>query len=169
MTEVPVITSDDLTNNSTDATKWAKAFCAYFAIAKKQGIRSTAGMLEIASILDDAEGLMLGWFANAIETGRTAGQKEKDPLEKDLEDALKVIMLLVQRVGGDAVITEADLQFEKGRLVRYENENSLGGFTLHYDGGDVGPVLDFRWYEDEEEEDDDDCGSDDYYDTNGYP
>lgn len=47
---------------STDAAVWAKEFCDRFIISTAEGVEQ------------DAEGLMIGWFANAIERGRTAGE-----------------------------------------------------------------------------------------------
>lgn len=44
--------------NTTDAEKWAEAFMEEFGDHKE----------------DIDEGLMFSWFANAIETGRTAGE-----------------------------------------------------------------------------------------------
>lgn len=47
-----------LSHMGVDAMKWAEQFCARFG----------------TDVTD--EGLMLGWFANAIESGRNAGQKD---------------------------------------------------------------------------------------------
>jgi hypothetical protein len=46
---------------TTDAAVWAKAFTERWGLFTPDGV------------VADAEGLMLSWFANAIETGRTAG------------------------------------------------------------------------------------------------
>jgi hypothetical protein len=51
-------------DQTTDAAAWAKAFCERFGVYTSEGV------------IQDAEGLMLSWFANAIERGRTAGQVE---------------------------------------------------------------------------------------------
>ena len=55
--------------NTTDATVWARHFVELFPAANEE--------------------LMLGWFANAIETGRSAGhvtcQDRADKLEKITE------------------------------------------------------------------------------------
>ena len=45
--------NDLLAHMGTDAEKWAASFCEKFP--------------------EVDQGLMLGWFANAIEAGRTAG------------------------------------------------------------------------------------------------
>lgn len=49
-------------HNTTNARAWAQAFCDRFRITREEG-----------GSVDDPEGLMIGWFANAIETGRAAG------------------------------------------------------------------------------------------------
>lgn len=61
---------DDLPNKSlidvhqtTNARAWAQVFCDRFRIAREEG-----------GWVDDPEALMIGWFANAIETGRMAGR-----------------------------------------------------------------------------------------------
>lgn len=48
----------DLNDMGTDGQKWARAFVDRFG---------------------GDEGLMIGWFANAIETGRTAGMASRGP------------------------------------------------------------------------------------------
>lgn len=45
---------------TTDAQTWAREFMSLFGKRKD----------------DIDEGLMIGWFANAIETGRDAGQRD---------------------------------------------------------------------------------------------
>jgi hypothetical protein len=49
--------------STTDASVWAEEFMAEFGDRKQ----------------DIDEGLMIGWFANAIETGRSQGRKETCP------------------------------------------------------------------------------------------
>lgn len=44
---------------STDAAVWANEFCALFSVYADDG-----------EVVDDALGLMIGWFANAIETAK---------------------------------------------------------------------------------------------------
>ena len=53
-------------HESTDAMRWATAFSGLFSVSLSNGL--PAG--------DDTQGLMLGWFANAIEAGRTAGLRQ---------------------------------------------------------------------------------------------
>lgn len=53
------MTRSELLYATTDAAVWAAEFMAVLA----EGVE-----------ID--EGLMIGWFANAIETGRTAGAKQ---------------------------------------------------------------------------------------------
>lgn len=54
-------------NGNTDAMEWAEEFCAAFVVVGRPGCA-----------VDDSDnvGLMVGWFANAIETGRSAGFRE---------------------------------------------------------------------------------------------
>lgn len=52
----------------TDVRRWAEVFV--------QRVRDMPGLA-----LD--EGAMIGWFANAIETGRTAGRQELCPHPED--------------------------------------------------------------------------------------
>ncbi len=52
----------------TDAEIWAKAFCKRYPVA----LCAIEGK-EGATLGDDFEDTMRGWFANAIETGRDAG------------------------------------------------------------------------------------------------
>lgn len=47
--------------STTDASVWAKEFCALFGIYTPEGV------------VEDGEGLMIGWFANAIETAKRIG------------------------------------------------------------------------------------------------
>lgn len=52
---------------TTDGMVWAEEFCKMFRVRRRWGLVSNA-------MTEDAEvGLMVGWFANAIEVGRTAG------------------------------------------------------------------------------------------------
>lgn len=51
-----------------DAQKWAAEF---MRIAQAGDLIDTRG--------DDTEGWMIGWFANAIEAGRSAGRRETCP------------------------------------------------------------------------------------------
>lgn len=53
-------------HESTDAQRWAVAFAGLFSVNLSNGL--PAG--------DDTQGLMLGWFANAIEAGRSAGLRQ---------------------------------------------------------------------------------------------
>lgn len=53
-------------HDTTDAQKWAKAFCE----------RNP----------DADEGTMIGWFANAIETGRSAGARLVDHLQAEVKE-----------------------------------------------------------------------------------
>jgi hypothetical protein len=53
-------------HESTDAQRWAITFAALFSVKLANGL--PAG--------DDTQGLMLGWFANAIEAGRSAGLRQ---------------------------------------------------------------------------------------------
>lgn len=55
--------------HTTDATKWASAFCERFRIIGGEGA-------DAAYV--DGPGLMLGWFANAIEAGRYAARPSAD-------------------------------------------------------------------------------------------
>jgi hypothetical protein len=50
-------------HSTTDAAVWAQRFCERFSIYTDQGV------------VDDKWGLMVGWFANAIEVGRDAGAR----------------------------------------------------------------------------------------------
>ncbi len=48
---------------TTDAMVWAEEFCRAFSLYDEDGV------------IEDKEGLILGWFANAIEVGREAGRR----------------------------------------------------------------------------------------------
>lgn len=50
-------------HSTTDARVWAREFCRRFAVCADAS----------EPVVDDQEGLMIAWFANAIETGRAAG------------------------------------------------------------------------------------------------
>lgn len=63
--------------NTTDAQLWAQDFMARF------------GGPERCSFID--EGLMIGWFANAIEVGRSQGRKETLDALEALEDEIPEI------------------------------------------------------------------------------
>ena len=52
-------------HSTTDAKVWAEEFCKLFTVIDKNNLT-----------MDDQEGLMIGWFANAIEIGRGAGLSE---------------------------------------------------------------------------------------------
>ena len=52
-------------HSTTDARVWAEEFCKRFALV--------AVGAEPAVMENDAIGIMIGWFANTIEVGRTAG------------------------------------------------------------------------------------------------
>lgn len=51
-------------HGTTNARVWAQEFCDQFRVAREEG-----------DWVEDAEGLMIGWFANAIEIGRDAGTR----------------------------------------------------------------------------------------------
>lgn len=53
---------------TTDAQVWAQEWCKMFSVLPKVG-----GIPAHEIAHEWAEGLMIGWFANAIERGRTAG------------------------------------------------------------------------------------------------
>jgi hypothetical protein len=62
--------------DTTDAMVWAEEFCRIFAGATIMPNERLAEF-EMTPIVD--EGTMVGWFANAIETGRTAGAQAHCP------------------------------------------------------------------------------------------
>lgn len=72
----------------TDASKWTDEFCKLFGIFPKNGEIPSD---EVAA--DWAWGVMVGWFANAIEVGRSAGHEagrnahlsETDDIRQQLE------------------------------------------------------------------------------------
>lgn len=53
----------------TDGREWAREFCKRFRVQQPTPYGGGAQVMGD----DDAEGLMIGWFANAIEAGRSAG------------------------------------------------------------------------------------------------
>lgn len=53
-----------LTYMGTDAMRWAEEFCKLFGVYKVN---------EVEADNSDQIGLMVTWFANAIEAGRDAG------------------------------------------------------------------------------------------------
>lgn len=53
-------------HSTTDAQVWAKRFASLFIVLNREDSLS-----KITG--DELEGLMIGWFANAIEVGRSAG------------------------------------------------------------------------------------------------
>lgn len=62
---------DDTLNGlleTTDGSVWAEEFCKRWTLTTVDG-----------AVVDDAEGLMIAWFANAIETGRGAGLRMRTP------------------------------------------------------------------------------------------
>ena len=61
-------------HSTTDAWVWAQEFCARFNLFTEDGV------------VQDPHGLMVGWFANAIETGRAAGILA--PTEEKMPDHL---------------------------------------------------------------------------------
>ena len=63
-------TRADKLHSTTDARIWADEFCKRFALV--------AVGREPAVLEGDSVGVMISWFANAIETGRTAGQTEQN-------------------------------------------------------------------------------------------
>ena len=50
---------------TTNAAVWAEEFCRLFVVCTSDDL-----------VDDDRVGLMIGWFANAIETGRQAGYEQ---------------------------------------------------------------------------------------------
>lgn len=50
-------------HSTPDAWVWTQEFCARFSLFSEDGV------------VEDPHGVMLGWFANAIETGRTFAEK----------------------------------------------------------------------------------------------
>lgn len=57
--------------STTDARVWAEEFCKLFSIAKRNGIDM--------EYIEDKVGLMIGWFANAIEVGKQNGLEVHEP------------------------------------------------------------------------------------------
>ena len=58
-----------LLRSTTDARVWAEEFCRAFAghtVTNREDVFGDGGPVDV--------GLMIGWFANAIEVGRAAGQ-----------------------------------------------------------------------------------------------
>lgn len=53
-------------HQTTNARAWAQEFCDRFRVALEGD----------GAWIDDPEGLMIGWFANAIETGRDHEARE---------------------------------------------------------------------------------------------
>ena len=62
-------------NDTTDAMAWAEEFCRIFDCFTIH--RSDIEYADSDRAVD--EGTMVTWFANAIETGRSAGRKETCP------------------------------------------------------------------------------------------
>ncbi len=81
---------------TTDAQVWAKAWCETATIAVGEG----------RSLID--EGWMIGWFANAIEAGRTAGQQ----LEMTKQDNIDLHLALER---ANRVNDELRADLEKAR------------------------------------------------------
>ena len=86
--------------SSTDAQMWAEEFTRLFAVQRRVQLDDPErdeykGELED---LADVEGLMIGWFANAIEVGREAGKAEcaetLGSIHKSLTDAEQEIARL---------------------------------------------------------------------------
>lgn len=103
--------------DTTDAQQWAKAFC------------------ELNNAAD--EGMMLAWFANAIETGRRAGARIVDRLQAEVKEVnmangwyednrtvLDECMLLVTEV---AEMAEA---FRDGQMIRLHKYESPTGYAI---------------------------------------
>lgn len=67
-------------NQCTDAARWAAAFADLFAVNLANGL--SAG--------DDTQGLMLGWFANAIEAGRDEGLRQAQRFAQQEAEKAKV-------------------------------------------------------------------------------
>lgn len=67
-------------HETTDASVWAHTFIESFRVRERKASEDPSK--------DDARGLMLGWFANAIEAGRMAGieQAKRDVLRTILAD-----------------------------------------------------------------------------------
>ncbi len=78
-------------DQSTDAAEWAKAFCERFVISTAEGV------------VQDAEGLMLGWFANAIMRGYDEGYAKADEAKK-MADKLAEALRLTQEYCGDDLL-----------------------------------------------------------------
>lgn len=53
---------------TTDASVWAEEFCKEFSIFTEEGV------------VEDKIGLMIGWFANAIETAKAREFGEGTPI-----------------------------------------------------------------------------------------
>jgi hypothetical protein len=66
--------------STTDARAWAEDFCRRFAVCHLDD--------PIGTTCADGVGLMLGWFANAIETGRAAG-RDTGPIVDQLRENLR--------------------------------------------------------------------------------
>ena len=67
---------DILHRMGTDASKWAEEFCKLFSVYVRDHNPPTE--------MDDAEGLMIGWFANAIEAGALREAREAEPVTSQI-------------------------------------------------------------------------------------
>jgi hypothetical protein len=95
---------------TTDAHEWARAFCQRFATVSRGSEADP----------DDDEGLMISWFANAIETGRLAGCKATEAAQPSYY-ALKQI--IAQREAHIAEL-EAEVVEWKGKAELYRQHTS---------------------------------------------
>jgi len=75
--------------STTDAQVWAREFCKLFS-----PIPTKNGYPDDVSAHGWAEGLMISWFANAIETGRSAGLAQGS----SLRDAIHTVLAPQQPV-----------------------------------------------------------------------
>jgi hypothetical protein len=68
------MTGDDVTqklHSTTDARVWADEFCKLFSVSHR--------VTEAQGDVEDETGLMIGWFANAIEIGKDSERNKFPP------------------------------------------------------------------------------------------
>jgi len=118
--------SDFLAWAGTDASRWAEGFCKKYPSVLSQ-IEGDEGVIQDA----DLEGLMICWFANAIEAGALREARENEPITDQIAVIPAIRKTLEEmrdlRTGGPHVSAKAAATsaFEALDMVRMKARDAL--------------------------------------------
>ncbi len=120
--------SVSLTDLGTDAVEWVKQWRLIYDVVKDD---------------DDLDGWMLGWFANAIEAGRSAGRKSQFDPVRDIENFHEKFELAYHGLPRALPLNLGEFRhkFAQEELDEYKHQMSPLSDAIIVGSSDVVPLL----------------------------